>query len=49
MASAVKLLKHIAAWFKKKPIQHQDAGQVFRPIFRKATSGTKIKNALDNG
>ena len=45
----MKLINSIAAWFKKKPIQTQNAGPVFKPIFRKVTSGTKIKSAIDNG
>jgi hypothetical protein len=45
----MKLINRIAAWFKKKPIQIQDAGPIFRPIFRKVTSGTKTSIPIYNG
>ena len=44
----MKLINRIAAWFKKKPIQIQNAGPVFKPIFRKVTSGAKITHAVHN-
>ena len=45
----MRLINRIMEWFKKKQIQIQNAGPVFKPIFRKVTSGTKIKSAIDNG
>jgi hypothetical protein len=45
----MKFINRIAAWFKNKPDRFQEAGPVFKPIFRKVTSGAKTSKPINNG